>query len=454
MIGCNKYFLLTIIFGSVFVPLWWVMGNFIYYFSLEYIFFANLIGFTVALVELFLIYILKLTNNFFRRKISSISFDLLLLTLLAFNYFTFGMCAIDLRVRYSMAASFVLGLLTTLMLKRKKYFKFMVAFSIIFVFVSVLNGLHNEYQNTNSNYQAKDNIIDNIDANHNIYILVFDSFVSEKAIKEIYNLNNLPWERYFKESGFRLIRDSVSAGDNTFTSFGTLYNFGNYNSTLSMLGANNSVYNFFGKNGYFISLLSDSGYFGVSPAPNLDFLYPKSNLESLCTFSPRYFLLNICSFFAVENALLDGSVDHNSLIEAFDNHLKERDKTKKWLTTVYTWYPGHRLSESVSNDIADNKWSSQFVSKSFTTVDIIDGFLFSIFKNDPNPIIIIFGDHGSWSFRAHKNEVPHKIPTRLIDLDTYGVSFAVYPYFFCKEKFSNDYNLNHLFRDIISCLRN
>lgn len=377
-----------------------------------------------------------------------------LFLLFGLNFFTFLASALSVSTLMQVFIAMVAAVVLTLASARNDCCKSTAVIFFVFVGGGLFNFISNDRVEEGRNYDAR--IMNSsesknfIGGSKNVYVVFFDALVSQEAMTDLYKRNELPWKSYFLNNGYKFVENAWAAGDATIPSFSRMFSFGK-KSNATVTGQGNLVYEHFKRNGYGTSFFADSGHFGRKIGNSLDYFYPLEGSTKLCEFAPKYFLLGACRLFERSDA-------HEKLVKNLKAHIRDRDKSRKWLTVLYIWKPGHSPVDGTyvhDGKGATLEWSSVFESRVAYAEGILEMTLNAIRATDKDSVIVVGGDHGSGFFRNHnKNAVgvaPH-ISERLLKVDKLGVSFAVYPEKFCDEKFGDGYDLGLLFRDIDQCL--
>lgn len=437
--------------GFAMVPLWWVIGNQINEFNVYYILFANTVALGSAVIEAVVVYGLI---RFCKGRKVLVWWLLALgswLILAGVNIWTFGASTLDLKNRYSLFLSLAIAVICWLVTRSSGGKRLLRYFSISIVGVALINGIWVNYlkPSLNTYSDGKPSLASaGTISKRNIYVLLFDSLVSEDAYRDIYGQDKTPWSSYLRGNNFNVIDNAKAPGDYTQTSFGTLFNFGSYNAFLRMTGSNNPVYQYALDNGYKTAFLADNSFFGVSSGPQLNYLYPSGIANSVCFFAPTYFLLGLCNLFKS-----DAGINNQPLLRQVESFIDSRDKNNQWLTTIYVWYPGHSPGvDEYTYDSSDKslEWNSKFVSNANASTYVIDQVVGAILKNDSDPVIFLMGDHGSWNFRG-VDKPSNSVSKDLLEMDKFGISFAVYPKELCSQYFPERYDTKNLFVDARRC---
>jgi hypothetical protein len=72
-------------------------------------------------------------------------------------------------------------------------------------------------------------------------------------------------------------------------------------------------------------------------------------------------------------------------------------------------------------------------------------------SKDHNSVIAVFGDHGSWNYRGVPDTGDSRVSSAMVELDRYGVTFAIYPEEVCSGVFKDRYEIKFLFKDLLNC---
>jgi hypothetical protein len=443
----GAYYFSSLLIGSALISLWWVIINQFDEFDAVTIIFANFIFALVAIFEIFFLNILSQVS--LRTSSKRISFLALIMvvTFVAINVFCFALSTLDISLKYSFILSIAIASAASFVYILKSGKRFLFFSMTTLVLLSTSNAYFNSIRNSEKVNQLH---ALNQYGYKNLYILVFDSLISKNAYKEIYGQEVVSWGEYLNKKGFNVIANANAAGDSTESSFGTIFGFGIYNSDIKMTGQNNPVMRHFKLDGYHNALFTESAYFGTFKGNDLDYLYPHNLMPMGCAFSPKFFLFNACRF--IQSSKMQSSTA--DMFTDFKKTLESRGETEKWMNVVYTWYPGHSPREAeyiYDNGLLTKNWHAMFISKADKSVPVIDSLVDVILKNDANPIILLFGDHGSWNFRGVSNNGGSLVSPALIDEDKYGVTFAIYPKNTCESVFVENYEIKYLLRDILQC---
>lgn len=168
-------------------------------------------------------------------------------------------------------------------------------------------------------------------------------------------------------------------------------------------------------------------------------------------------LFNVCYrwCFNFEDATQKSYWNTNSFLKAVEKFLDTTRPNQKQLITIYTWYPGHSPSRSeyiYGDGQMTTGWQSTFDAKVNSSVPIVDKVVGMVLSRDPDAVVFVLGDHGSWNYRGIPDEGNQNISKEKIHMDRYGVTFAVYPKTLCPNISSDGYKLQYLFNDLTECL--
>ena len=265
---------------------------------------------------------------------------------------------------------------------------------------------------------------------NNVYLIVSEAYSSKRALKEVYNIDNHEFYEKLKEMGFGINHHHFSNYNHTLASLPSLFsmehhygliNIGNFDSVggRRLLEADiyNPVIDIFRSNHYQIQYLHN-----VSPlipnGANVDYCIPAS--------SPTY---------GLETFLTDQDITEPTIFErdktenllaiknriAFSSHREE-----SFFSFLYLSFPGHSPSRLKARSKAViNKKLEKFRDIYHQKIDAANEKLIDlithIITNDPESIIVLIGDHGSWGYRLKEDGEGKQISNQLFILDRFGV---------------------------------
>lgn len=454
----NKKNLILLLFGSVFTPLWWVLFNYTDEFDPLFMIYSHAISGLAVIIQISIATIgLKIIERWNLPSMRWIFVGFILFVVAA-NIFCMALSSITLRYRYTALISIGLSIASITLFRFPKGRQFLAVFAAAVITIPIANNIFPK-----NNHSSESSLILNATylpdvsalsaAKKNLYIVVFDSLLSTKAYREIYNQNQTPWSMQLKNKGFKVVENASSPGRSTAESFGTLLNFGgHFRGSAKGNITGSPVYRYFKSGGYkiahitsYMNLFSEDGELALQRD-----VAPVSNY---CTLTPRFFLYGVCNFFGDDSSKFIRH-DIGEALQALNLHISKINPDEKWLTIIYLWYPGHSPLENeyrFSDPELVKEWSLKFISNSESSGPFIDTAIDQILDGDPNSVVTVFGDHGSYKYRGVPDTGNAQITAKAVELDKYGVTFAIYPKKACEIFLIDEYQIKKLFLDLLRC---
>ncbi|MEW6077371.1 MAG: hypothetical protein AB1724_06150 [Thermodesulfobacteriota bacterium] len=265
-----------------------------------------------------------------------------------------------------------------------------------------------------------------------VYLIIAEAYPSRAALKAVYDFDNDVFYRQLTGLGFKVNHDFFSNYNHTLSSlpslFGMAHHFGSLNlGNLDSLGgrrmleakAYNPVIDMFRANHYKIQYLHE-----------VNSLLPNGADVDVCLPAPSlWYGLN--AFLLQKENPADGP-GRSETIASLKDRLTAMDLGRgPYFTFIYVNLPGHspsRVKERTREGI--NKAMEAFRSSYGSRVESANKHLLDlaqlITSRDPDSIVIIIGDHGSWGFRLREDADGKPVSTPLFILDRFGVLAAMY----------------------------
>jgi len=264
----------------------------------------------------------------------------------------------------------------------------------------------------------------------NVYLIIAESYPNRSALKAVYGIDNAYFYEKMGGLGFKINHDYFSNYDHTLSSLPSLFamehhfgmiNLGNFDSLggRRMLEARsyNPVIEIFRANGYKIQFLH-----------NVSLLIPSGAAVDFCIPTPSLFY-GLGIFLTNQNILENTIFDRKKT--ASMGLIKKRIasislKDGPYFNFIYFDLPGHSPSGLRDNSVVITKkrlgeFRSAYEKKIKSANRLFIDFLEFVIKRDPDSIIIMIGDHGSWGYRFREGTQGRPISNHLFVLDRFGV---------------------------------
>ena len=314
----------------------------------------------------------------------------------------------------------------------KKNYRFLFSFLLILFTLTSLQGLKNFEVDNQSLYEDqlsnvnKDDFTDiKLTNKPNFYFFLCESMQGPSTLKRVYNIDPSEYVNKLKADGFE-VYDNIYA--NSYHTLGTLMTmmslgrlvpkealnpFLDADSADRYLvsgGKNNNLMKIFKNNGYTTKLYLDgSSYFGPFKGQYLDY-YDGLNKNSF--FSKVFYYVEpfkkICkpSFRDKIDSFLSKELSHY-LTPADEDTVSIISSQKNEKTPFVVFRRLNKLfhapMDGTYNYTMKKEWinSNEYQSNVISQLKEIDEFVSIIDKNDPNSVVILLADHGSWRLEGY-----------------------------------------------------
>lgn len=271
----------------------------------------------------------------------------------------------------------------------------------------------------------------------NLYIVSFDSMIPETLAGKFLgkNFSKLEYSQYLRSAGAIIFQNVFADRVGTKPSLNALLNLSidpytddKENQYRYFNGKTDSiVYRIFRENGYRISSgFAQASYFGQKGEYVDEYVFSERAAERFpfCEFRLEWFYLQFFGFCIASDAVIEKS-DQSEWPAQVLASIKEKasSKNERWLSFYYVFNPiGHTsLDFSRSDEKAFRAYKQHFRTQVPELASFLRELLSSIRSRDPDGIIFIFGDHGTWLSRDLKMESNEQFWVQ----DRYGVFAAV-----------------------------
>jgi hypothetical protein len=456
---------LAIVFSLLSAALFaWVLGS-----EGDEIAIRDLFVFTTALVVIVAIQLLllfavyRIVGRDFsgRAKYVLLGVAAVLMALNAY-FFAFSILERPLGLRIAVAALFGIVFLGLTVFRPARVV--LALFAGIMIVMSLV-----QYVSTRSVFSGRDVKAETVslpvNSKRNVYLLGSESLHSPKVYREHYGIEDPEHLKVLRDAGFRVLDSAFSAERSTVISYASIMEFvrprgGDELGARTVFINDNSTFRSFRDSGYGIQFVYISNYFAVNRS-NVDYAYPPLNFDACDELEPLYFY-GICSHGIVRaiNKYIFRSprISYREQIAQLRNRTDYVLKTSKpWLTITHVKYPFHTHGYySYPNEAYVAKFTQMVRGAMPTVAQNIRNTAAYIVSQDPNAVVIVFGDHGTHLFRGVKKEqiLTEKplLPPEKVLLDQHGVMFAVYPANFCVNRMREGFSTMALIENLIACL--
>ena len=312
----------------------------------------------------------------------------------------------------------------------------------------------------------------------NIYVLIYDGYGSQSALKTIYEVDNTEVYAYLGDSGFVVLENSIANYMTTWPTVLSMFladhhfykiSWSNNNDTsvgrLIMNGtALNPVFSVFKNNGYKIQFINRDHYFGKNNT-FIDYVYPDMSIWNAFDIFDTPFLELLRKGIG-----RDGKDElWRRQREALDDRIElVKGDENPWFTFAYIYRPGHakwRNPDIPSSPKMNWKGFENHHKKQLAEANQhIRHVVAAIQSKDPSAFIVVMGDHGGWR-RPYGNAWKAKgiddvndafrvngASVETVTLDVFGILMAIETGGRCDRYVYDSFSPVNLMRLLFSCL--
>lgn len=265
----------------------------------------------------------------------------------------------------------------------------------------------------------------------NIYFIGLDALVSNRFFTKFFDsVYEVP--KLLNGYGFS-VADVTSPGSLTLETYARLIAGSNtitprlYKEVIA--NRNSPLYRELRSAGYKKAFIYQDDYFGTDPKNVFEIFAPKQNTYcNFCTYIDDRWGFGFCKLYKKNMRHENGGelVKADALLKNAGPIFKD---SSKWFLINHIWYPGHSEQTYNCNDTAQfNAFRTYYINSQATTESIITTVFEYLRKNDPDPVIVFMGDHGSFLFRnAATGNSKNTFSENDQRLDHQDVLLAIYP---------------------------
>jgi hypothetical protein len=415
----------------------------------------------VQLLVLFAVYRVVGRDFTGRGKYVPLAVAAVLMALNAY-FFAFSILERPLGVRIAVAALFGVVFLALTVFRPARVV--LALFAGIMIVMSLV-----QYVSTRSVFAGRDVTAETVsvpvNSKRNVYLLGSESLHSPKAYREHYGIEDPEHLKVLRDAGFRVLDSAYSAERSTVISYASILEFvrprgGDELGARTVFINDNSTFRSFRDSGYNIQFVYISNYFAVN-RNNVNYAYPPLNFDA-CDELERHYFYGLCSHGIVR--MINKYIFRSPRVTYREQvgHLKDRadyvlKTSRPWLTITHVKYPFHTHGYfSYPNEAYTAKFTQMVRNAMPTVAQNIRNTAAYITQQDPNAVVIVFGDHGTHLFRGVKKEQVFTekpiLPVEKVLLDQHGVMFAVYPANFCVNRMREGFSTMAMIENLIACL--
>ena len=189
----------------------------------------------------------------------------------------------------------------------------------------------------------------------------------------------------------------------------------------------------FKRNGYETTTVYQDTYFGGSKGPHVDRYFTIRNRTVCGLLDGNVRALSFWGYCSVFDALdrLDGA---NASVQVIDRLREVGQRDGPQFAMAHIYKPGHTDgSFRYHDETALAEFRAQYLRESGKAAEILARLLRHLDENDPQAIVLVYGDHGALLSRG----VAFEAAPAFVVQDNYGILGGVYPPGVCGEWFDD-----------------
>ena len=437
--------------------------------GLSNVLFAFSVFAVIVAAELFVIHLAALALA--STRIAGLATRTLITLALTLNVGAFFASLVNGRIPLILAALAALAVAFWLLVPHAAARRGLVAFGVLLMAMSLSRAIYSALADRMQGVADQQVAAKGARPVRNVYVLCFDALTSRAALAVFYGGAEHPVATRLEELGFRVM-DAISPADDTLRTWGSMLSLGQpFNHLVSRTFFNGlrpvPLYQRLRQEGYRIQFVYATEFFGID-AKRLDYFYPDTSSPFICEFvDPRYGLFACREWFRtrlekwtglrvvarIENERRSDPREFDRIVARFDHAAASQDR---WFSMAHLWFPGHSSLSLRHDDLTDiAAFRNAYLASLPTVAGYVARLVADIRARDKDPVIVIFGDHGTFVARdATPGTVFYGRPLTGNDilLDTRGALLAIYPRSFCVDPIARD-DPAMLFADILDCLK-
>jgi hypothetical protein len=299
-------------------------------------------------------------------------------------------------------------------------------------------------------------------SDRNVYLISTESLHSPYAFRRLHGIEDAPHVAYLKANGFRVLDRSYSVDTTTRRSYQRIMEFSkplaNSRELRQVFKFGNSTFESFQDAGYGIQFIYISNYMNLNHAL-VEHAYPETGFY-ICDNLRRNFFYFICRppVRAFVNRVVFGIPGAVSVEDEIE-HLKQRigvaaADRRPWLTISHIAFPFHTgLNHSYEDAPRIERFRERIRGHMPQIATHYREIVSAIKENDPNAVIVTFGDHGMWLTRGMSTAKSNSVfSTEDYIEDRYGALIGVYPADFCQKRIFEGSTTGIIVKSVIECL--
>ena len=275
----------------------------------------------------------------------------------------------------------------------------------------------------------------------NVYFFIYDAYGNRDAYRQVHGFDNEKQYAALEAAGFKVMHTfsnytatwpttlSFFLGEHHYYDLSSGVDDSKFGRSMMAGLSTNPVLQALRNNGYRIQYVHHNDYF-VNARGVLDFNYPEARSDSALAIFGNPIIDRMIGAAGDEAEKSDNSAQMKVLLA----HIKPpASKTgQPWFTFSHVGLPAHSPTNKTWQEL--DGYSEIYKKRTAEANEHMSKVIAAIRERDPDAIIVLIGDHGSWRYRDiwGKGDDPNQImeaagtDPAVVTLDVFGIMIAIY----------------------------
>lgn len=292
--------------------------------------------------------------------------------------------------------------------------KYFIKFGYILLLFAICSFGYNAYKNFSSVIEDTDKYLVEFKDKPNIYVICLESFHGARTLKNVYDVDISPLTQFLEEKNFTVRENFYSSGCHTLATLTDLFSLGYINintfkagrldaaTSVRLLlagGSGNNVLKVLEHNGYITNVMVGGSYYFTKKEKYLDYAAIDLFDEDVSYLRPCYAFSKLVKStkFPLHNIgntkeLVESQIDEMQKLGKPYFLAVKYEGTNHPITSTYTY---KKRTEWINSGL--------YKHQAEQCIPDIEGIVSVILEKDPHALIVMFGDHGPFTYLGINN---------------------------------------------------
>ncbi len=292
--------------------------------------------------------------------------------------------------------------------------KYFIKFGYVLLLFAICSFGYNAYKNFSAIIEDTDKYLVEFKDKPNIYVICLESFHGARTLENVYSVDINPLTQFLEEKNFTVRENFYSSGGYTLATLTDLFSLGYVNintfkagrldsaTAVRLLlagGPGNNVLKVLKHNGYITNIMIGGYYYFTNKEKYLDYAAIDLFEEGIAYLRPCY------AFSKFANASKFPQWGIGNTKELVESQIDEMQKLgKPYFLAVKYEGTNHPITSTYTYK-KRTEWinSGLYKHQAEQCIPDIEGIVSVILEKDPNALIVMFGDHGPFTYLGINN---------------------------------------------------